>query len=46
MGELANAVAETNASADMVLVASSDVGDKTRQLRAQIDRFLNDVAAA
>ena len=46
MGELANAVAETNASADMVLVASSDVGEKTRQLRAQIDRFLNDVAAA
>ncbi|SDT88462.1 methyl-accepting chemotaxis protein [Stappia sp. ES.058] len=46
MGELSNAVAETNASADMVLVASSDVGDKTRDLRGQIDRFLNDVAAA
>ena len=46
MGELANAVAETNASADMVLVASVDVGEKTRQLRGQIDRFLSDVAAA
>ncbi len=46
MGQLSNAVAETNASADMVLVASGDVGDKTRELRAQIDRFLSDVAAA
>jgi methyl-accepting chemotaxis protein len=46
MGQLSSAVAETNASADMVLVASSDVGDKTRELRTQIDRFLADVAAA
>jgi methyl-accepting chemotaxis protein len=46
MGELAQAVAETNASADMVLSASGDVGEKTRELRGQIDRFLRDVAAA
>ena len=46
MGQLSSAVAETNASADMVLVASGDVGDKTRELRTQIDRFLADVAAA
>ena len=30
----------------MVLVASSDVGEKTRDLRQQIDRFLTNVAAA
>jgi len=46
MGTLSNAVAETNASADMVLSASGDVGQKTRDLRTRIDGFLEEVTAA
>ncbi len=46
MSELAKAVAHTNESADHVLDASGNVGQKTQLLSEEIDRFLRDVAAA
>ncbi len=46
MTALAEAVERTSRSADDVLSASGDVGQKTATLRQEIDRFLQAVAAA
>ncbi|WP_209001743.1 methyl-accepting chemotaxis protein [Stappia albiluteola] len=46
MADLSRAVAHTNESADQVLAASGAVGEKTQQLAREIDRFLQQVAAA
>lgn len=46
MTGLSAAVDETARSAERVLSASSDVNDKTRYLKLEVDRFLEAVAAA
>ncbi|GGE91388.1 methyl-accepting chemotaxis protein [Stappia taiwanensis] len=46
MGELAQAVESTSMAAENVLSASGAMSDNTDALRSEIDRFLQDVAAA
>ncbi|NVK33613.1 MAG: methyl-accepting chemotaxis protein [Rhodobacteraceae bacterium] len=46
IGELSAAVDETAKSAEMVVTASSDLGSKTDHLTKEVERFLNEVAAA
>ncbi len=46
MTVLSQAVDQTNQSSEMVLSASTEVGAKTQTLRAEIERFLKEVAAA
>ena len=46
MVSMSQAVDETGQSADMVQQASSNVTNQTDQMRALVDRFLSDVAAA
>ncbi|TLP43770.1 HAMP domain-containing protein [Cohaesibacter sp. CAU 1516] len=46
MDGLSDAVAQTSASSQTVLEASSSLEDKTRQLQNEVAQFLKDVAAA
>ncbi|SHL35303.1 methyl-accepting chemotaxis protein [Roseibium suaedae] len=46
MSELSQAVDQTTQSADMVLSASGDLSEKTDRLKAEVERFLQEVAAA
>ncbi len=46
MSELSQAVDQTTQSADMVLTASGELTNKTDRLRNEVERFLNEVAAA
>lgn len=46
MSELSQAVDQTTQSADMVLTASGELSSKTETLKAQVERFLDEVAAA
>lgn len=46
MSELSQAVDQTTQSADMVLSASGDLSEKTDRLKSEVERFLQEVAAA
>jgi len=46
MSELSHAVSQTSQSADMVLSASGQLGEKTEILQQEVERFLGEVAAA
>ena len=46
IGELSAAVDETTKSADLVVSASTELGSKTDLLKQEVERFLNEVAAA
>ncbi len=46
MSQLTEAVEQTSSSAEMVLSASGDLSHKTEELKAEVNRFLEGVAAA
>ncbi|WP_208988321.1 methyl-accepting chemotaxis protein [Labrenzia sp. VG12] len=44
--DLSGAVEQTASSAEHVVQASGELGQRTKELRSEVDRFLSDVAAA
>jgi len=46
MSQLSQAVDNTSSSADMVLTASNELANRTDELKSEVERFLQDVAAA
>lgn len=46
MSQLSQAVDQTTSSADLVLSASGELNEKTDSLKAEVDKFLDGVAAA
>lgn len=46
MTELFESVGQTSQSAEMVLTASGALSEKTNVLQEEVERFLNEVAAA